>query len=178
MPDKIDQTIKVARNHHSAFISELSDFVSIPSVSTSPEYQQEMEKAAQKVAQMADWAGLENIRIFPTQGHPIVFGEWLHAENQPTILIYGHYDVQPVDPVDLWETPPFQPSIRDHYLFGRGASDMKGQIVAVLAALQSIRQTTGAFPVNVKLMVEGEEEIGSPHPSLKSTAPCYPVMYR
>jgi len=163
MPDKIDQTIKVARNHHSAFISELSDFVSIPSVSTSPEYQEEMEKAAQKVAQMADWAGLENIRIFPTQGHPIVFGEWLHAENQPTILIYGHYDVQPVDPVDLWETPPFQPSIRYHYLFGRGASDMKGQIVAVLAALQSIRQTTGAFPVNVKLMVEGEEEIGSPH---------------
>ncbi|GAP06483.1 acetylornithine deacetylase [Anaerolinea thermolimosa] len=163
MPDQIDQAIIYARNHHSDFLSELKDFVSIPSVSTTPEYKQEMEKAAHKVAQMASSAGLENIQIYPTSGHPIVFGEWLHAKNQPTILIYGHYDVQPVDPVDLWETPPFQPSLRDQYFLGRGASDMKGQIVAVFAALQSIRHTTGSFPVNIKLMIEGEEEIGSPH---------------
>ena len=107
--------------------------------------------------------GCSNVQIFQTKKHPVVYGEWLKAGvDKPTVLVYGHYDVQPADPLDLWETGPFEPVIRGDYLFSRGSSDMKGQIIACLKAIESI-QSAGAFPVNLKYIFEGEEEIGSPN---------------
>ena len=123
-----------------------------------------MERAAVQVTELLSLVGMEHIQIFPTPGHPVVYADWLHAgTGLPTVLVYGHYDVQPADPLDLWETGPFEPSIRGDYLFGRGASDMKGQIVATLSALQAIRETDNHYPINLKFMIEGEEEIGSPN---------------
>lgn len=158
-----DLAVAYAKNHHQEFIDELSSLVKIPSISTSPDKSQDIQRAAHEVARQLASVGLEHVQVLPTKGHPVVYADWLHAGDQPTVLIYGHYDVQPVDPIDRWETGPFDPSIRDDFLFGRGASDMKGQVVAVLSALRSFHVTSGGFPVNLKVMIEGEEEIGSPH---------------
>lgn len=150
--------------HHDDFLNQLKVLVRIASVSTQPESKQDMQAAATKVADLLRLSGMEHIQIFPTEGHPVVFGEWMHAgAHKPTVLVYGHYDVQPADPLELWETGPFDPTVRGDRLYGRGASDMKGQVIAVLAALQSIKNSGGEFPLNVKFIVEGEEEIGSPH---------------
>ena len=105
---------------------------------------------------------MENVRKFPTDRHPIVYGEYLKAVGAPTILVYGHYDVQPADPLDKWHTGPFEPTVRGENLYARGASDMKGQIAAVLFALEAILKN-GKLPVNLKWLIEGEEEIGSPN---------------
>src|SRR5205814_2814068 len=105
--------------------------------------------------------GLENVRLEETPGNPIVCGEWLRAEGAPTILFYGHYDVQPVDPVDLWESPPFEPTVRDGEMYARGAADDKGQVFMHLKAIEAHMKQSGRLPVNIKLIVEGEEEIGS-----------------
>lgn len=148
-------------NYHQ-LISELSEFLSIPSVSTAPEHKANVQKAASFIADKLRNIGMENVQIFPTPRHPIVFGEYLHAGiSQPTILIYGHYDVQPEDPIELWNTPPFSPTTIGDNLYARGASDMKGQIYACVSAIQSIKNT-GEIPVNIKFILEGEEEIGSP----------------
>ena len=158
------EAIQYSRLHRSDFLMQLTNLVRIPSVSTSPEHAQDMLAAANNVADLYRSTGLENIQIYPTAGHPIVYADWLYAgASKPTVLIYGHYDVQPADPLELWETGPFEPTVRGDLIFGRGASDMKGQIIATLAALQSIKNTDGQFPLNIKFMVEGEEEIGSPH---------------
>jgi len=161
MPDTRDLAIGYARDHRDEFLATLKEFVSIPSISTDPEHAADMTAAANWAGDQLRELGMQRVQILPTELHPVVYGEWLNAPRRPTVLIYGHYDVQPVDPLDLWKTPPFAPAVVGENLYGRGASDMKGQDVAVLKALESIVRT-GSLPVNIKWLLEGEEEIGSP----------------
>ena len=144
-----------------AHLNELKEFLRIPSVSAKGEHKPDIEKAARWVAEKLRGAGLENVEIVPTKMHPLVYGESLRAPGKPTILFYGHYDVQPAEPLDLWTTPAFEPTVRDGNLFGRGTADDKGQVHIHLKALESLRKITGKLPINVKVMIEGEEEVGS-----------------
>jgi acetylornithine deacetylase/succinyl-diaminopimelate desuccinylase-like protein len=144
-------------------LGTLRDFVAIPSVSTDPAYAGDMRRGADFLAAHMRACGLENVAVRPTEGHPVVLADWLHAEGRPTILIYGHYDVQPPEPLAKWQTPPFEPTLRDGRLYGRGASDDKGPVIVALAALAAFLKTEGRLPVNVRLLIEGEEEIGSAH---------------
>lgn len=145
------------------FQADLFRLLEIPSVSTDPARQGEVVRCAQEVAQQLRQAGLEAVEVMETGGHPLVYGEWLGAKDAPTVLIYGHYDVQPEDPVELWTSPPFQPTIRDGKVYARGATDDKGQVLAHVKAVESLLQGEGSLPVNVKFVIEGEEEIGSRH---------------
>lgn len=157
-----ESALKFAHDQKEKFLEELSSFLRIKSISTDPERQDDMTTAAEWVAGQLDQFGFSDIQVMPTDQHPIVYGIHDNAgPDAPTILIYGHYDVQPVDPLDDWDSDPFKPTIRDDYLFARGASDMKGQIVAQLKAVESIISKS-ELPVNLKYLVEGEEEIGSP----------------
>lgn len=144
-------------------LQELKDFLKIPSISALSKHKQDMLKAASWLSDELRNIGMENVQIMETDGHPVVYADWLHAEGKPTVLIYGHYDVQPVDPLSLWETPPFEPSVRDGKIYARGASDDKGQVFMHVKALEALFKTDGKLPINVKLLIEGEEEIGSPH---------------
>jgi acetylornithine deacetylase/succinyl-diaminopimelate desuccinylase-like protein len=148
--------------HRARFLDEYLDFLRIPSISALPEHAGDVQRAAEWVAARMTAAGLEGVRILPTGGHPVVYGEWLHAAGRPTILLYGHFDVQPVDPLALWENPPFEPVIKDGRVYARGASDMKGNLLLGLLAVEALLQTAGALPVNLKCLFEGQEEIGSP----------------
>ncbi len=152
--------ITFAREHQADYLAELVDFLRIPSISTQPERAAETAAAAQWLADKMKLAGLENIEIIPTQRHPLVYADWLHAGDAPTVLIYGHYDVQPAEPLELWESPPFEPTVRDDYLYARGSSDDKGQVYIHVKAVEAILRSNGRLPVNVKFIVEGEEEIG------------------
>jgi acetylornithine deacetylase/succinyl-diaminopimelate desuccinylase-like protein len=142
-------------------LSELKEFLRIPSVSTKAENKPDIEKAAQWVAEKLRAAGLEKIEVTPTKMHPLVYGESLHAPDKPTILFYGHYDVQPAEPLDLWTSPAFEPTERGGNLYGRGTADDKGQIHIHIKALEALQETAGKLPINVKVMIEGEEEVGS-----------------
>ena len=145
------------------FVEELLEFVRIPSVSAKPENAGDVQLAAEWVAARITRAGAEHVEILPTAGHPAVYGDWLHAgPDKPTILIYGHFDVQPAEPFDLWTSPPFEPEIRDGRIYGRGASDDKGGMFIPILAFEAMLAETGALPVNVKFFFEGQEEIGSP----------------
>ncbi len=155
-----DQAIQYAHQERERFLRELQEFVAIPSVSTLSEHKGDMERAADWVANQMRAAGLEHVAILPTAGHPVAFGEWLHAPGKPTVLVYGHYDVQPVDPLDEWLTPPFDAVIHGDTMYGRGASDMKGNVHETLKALEALKNN-GGIPLNVKVLIEGEEEIGS-----------------
>ncbi len=147
----------------SSQLEDLSDWLRIPSVSTLSRHTADVERAAAWLARKMEAAGLQNVETVPTDGHPIVYSDWLHAgDGAPTVLIYGHYDVQPVDPEELWNSPPFEPTLRGDNLFARGASDDKGQLFAHVAAVEALLATSGSLPVNVKFLVEGEEEVGSP----------------
>jgi acetylornithine deacetylase/succinyl-diaminopimelate desuccinylase-like protein len=147
--------------HHDRILGELMEFARIPSVSTDPRHRDEMTRAAEWVAAHLREAGPVEVRILPTPGHPVVFGEWLGAPNAPTLLVYGHYDVQPPDPLERWVSEPFEPEVRDGRLYGRGVSDNKGPMLIPLKVAQAFFETRGALPLNVKLIFEGEEEIGS-----------------
>ena len=148
--------------HHAAHIEELKDFLRIPSISTAPEHKNDVLRCAEWVASSMKGIGLENVQIVPTAGHPVVYGENLQAgKNAPTVLFYGHYDVQPVDPLHLWTTQPFEPTIRDGKIFARGAVDDKGQVFMQLKSLEAHLKANGSLPVNIKVLIEGEEEIGS-----------------
>jgi len=149
--------------HREEHLNELKEFLRIPSISSLSEHKGDIQNAAQWLANAFDKLNLENISITQTAGHPVVYGDWLHAEGKPTILFYGHYDVQPVDPLNLWDSKPFDPTIRDNKLFARGASDDKGQVFMHLKMIEALFATTGTLPVNVKFIYEGEEEIGSPN---------------
>ena len=150
------------RDAEAQLLDELCDWLRIPSVSTLPQHKEDVERAADWLARKMTAAGLENVELVRAGGHPIVYGDWLRAgPDAPTLLVYGHYDVQPADPLDLWTTPPFEPSVRGDDLFARGASDDKGQLFAHVAAVQALLATSGSLPVNVKFVVEGEEEDGS-----------------
>ena len=144
------------------FLAEFKAFLSIPSVSTLPENKGDVLHAAHWLASRMTDAGLEHAEICETGGHPVVYADWLHAEGAPTILLYGHYDVQPADPLELWQSPPFEPEVRGDRLYARGASDMKGNVLVFIHAVEAHLRTSGRLPLNVKLIVEGEEEIGSP----------------
>lgn len=148
--------------HQSRFLDELVEFLRIPSISAIAAHAPDVQRAAEWVAARAARAGLEHVQILPTGGHPVVYADWLHAPGKPTVLIYGHFDVQPVDPVELWTHPPFEPHISDGRVYARGASDDKGNMLAPLLAIEALLHATGALPVNVKVFFEGQEEIGSP----------------
>ena len=156
------RAIEYARSQSERYLAELKEFVAIPSISTLAEHKPDMQRAAEWVAGQLQGFGMEHVQIMPTAGHSVVYADWLHAAGKQTILVYGHYDVQPTDPLDEWVTPPFEPTVRGDNLYARGASDMKGQVQGFLKALEALRHS-GELPVNVKVMVEGEEEIGSPN---------------
>jgi acetylornithine deacetylase/succinyl-diaminopimelate desuccinylase-like protein len=142
------------------FLEELKDFLRIPSISTLPEHRADVERAAHFVATGLGVASLENVQVIPTPGHPLVYADWLHAPGKPTVLCYGHYDVQPADPLELWKSPPFEPEVRDGSIYGRGTADDKGQMYMHLKAVETLRAVNGTLPVNLKFLIEGEEEVG------------------
>jgi acetylornithine deacetylase/succinyl-diaminopimelate desuccinylase-like protein len=146
--------------HQERFVAQLIEWLAIPSISTLSENQDDVYMAAEWVRNRLVHIGFSAVRTIPTNGHPLVYTEWLSDPEQPTLLVYGHYDVQPVDPVEEWHTPPFEPTLRDGNIYCRGASDDKAQIMLVLAALESWIHVDGGLPVNVKILLEGEEEAG------------------
>lgn len=147
----------------SRFLDELIEFLSIPSISTIPSQASEVRRAVQWVHHRLQTAGFDDVRVLETAGHPVAFAQWLKAPDAPTILVYGHCDVQPVDPLSLWNSPPFEPTIRDGRIYARGASDMKTSALTVIAACEAWLKGVGSLPINVKVLVEAEEEIGSPN---------------
>lgn len=159
----MEKAIQYIHQHREEILQELFEFLRIPSISALSEHKEDMVKAATWLQESLTKAGLEHAQLMATGGHPVVYADHLHADGAPTILIYGHYDVQPVDPLPLWETPPFEPSIRDGRLYARGASDDKGQIFMHVKVLEAILKTEGRLPYNFKILFEGEEEIGSAH---------------
>jgi acetylornithine deacetylase/succinyl-diaminopimelate desuccinylase-like protein len=152
--------VEFARKNHSRYLSELKDLLRIPSISTLPEHKDDCRKAAATLEAELTRIGMENARLLETEGHPLVYADWLHAEGKPTVLIYGHYDVQPVDPIDEWLSPPFEPTERNGNIYARGAVDDKGQVWAQVKALESLLATGGKLPMNVRVLFEGEEEVG------------------
>ncbi len=158
--------IEYVRQNRTQFLNELQSFGKIPSISTDSEFSAAMETAALWVAKKIEGLNFDKVEVFPTLGHPLVYGEWLKAgHDAPTVLIYGHYDVQPAEPLDKWDSDPFQPEVRGENIYARGISDMKGQIAATLNATEAILDT-GSLPINIKFLIEGEEEIGSPNLAL------------
>jgi acetylornithine deacetylase/succinyl-diaminopimelate desuccinylase-like protein len=145
------------------YVEELKRYLSIPSISALPQHKADVRRCAETTADELRRAGLEHVRLIETPGHPVVYGDWLHAEGAPTMLFYGHYDVQPVDPLDLWESPPFEATVRDGEIYARGAADDKGQIFMHFKALEAHLAKAGRLPINVKIVIEGEEEVGSAH---------------
>ncbi len=141
-------------------LDELKEFLRIPSVSTLPEHKADVERAAEFVARSLSGAGMEHVEIIPTAGNPLVYGDWLNAPGKPTILCYGHYDVQPPDPLELWRDPPFEPVVRDGNIYARGSADDKGQMYMHVKAAEALRAVSGTLPVNLKFLIEGEEEVG------------------
>ena len=163
MPDSRASAIQYAHQHQDRYLEELNTLLAIPSISTAAENRESVQAAANYIVNHLGKLGMEHVTLFPTRGHPIIYADSLKAgANKPTVIIYGHYDVQPVDPLDLWLTPPFTPTVRGDNLYARGASDMKGQVMASIAAIDAIVHND-TLPVNVKFLFEGEEEIGSPN---------------
>jgi len=158
--------IDFIQTHRDRYVSEMGEWLAIPSISALPEHAGDVRRAAEWALDQMNRIGLQNTRLIETgteaaRGNPVVYGEWLGAEGAPTILFYGHYDVQPVDPLDLWTSPPFEATTRDNELFARGASDDKGQVFMHFKALEAHMKQAGRLPVNFKMILEGEEEVGS-----------------
>jgi acetylornithine deacetylase/succinyl-diaminopimelate desuccinylase-like protein len=162
MKDQREAALQYSHNNKEQFLSSFKEILSIPSVSTDPEHAEDICRAAEWMAEQLRELGMQKVQIFTTTRHPIVYGEWLGVTDAPIILIYGHYDVQPVDPLNLWKSGPFDPMVRGEDIFARGASDMKGQNLVMLKAVEALVKT-GGLPVNIKWLFEGEEEIGSPN---------------
>jgi acetylornithine deacetylase/succinyl-diaminopimelate desuccinylase-like protein len=153
--------IEYVSENQDRLLDELLAFLRIPSVSTLPEHKPDVAFAAQFVADSLTQAGMENVEVIQTARHPLVYADWLHAPGAPTVLCYGHYDVQPPDPLELWESPPFEPTIRNGNIYARGSCDDKGQMYMHVKAVEALRQQYGGtLPVNVKFLIEGEEEVG------------------
>src|SRR5208282_276985 len=152
--------VAFARQNQPRFLDELKALLRIPSVSTLPEHAGDCHFAAEVLAAELARIGMEDVRLIETAGHPLVYADWLHAAGKPTVLAYGHYDVQPPDPLDEWLTPPFEPMERDGNLYARGAVDDKGQMYMHVKALESLLATNRALPLNVRVLIEGEEEVG------------------
>jgi acetylornithine deacetylase/succinyl-diaminopimelate desuccinylase-like protein len=152
-----------ARKDRRRWLEELRAFVRFPSISAQPNHARDVQRCAQWLAEHLRLLHLEHVRVIPTARHPIVYADWLHAPGRPTVVVYGHYDVQPADPLEDWTTPPFEPVVRNGAIFGRGACDDKGQMFAHVKSLEHSLRSRGRLPVNVKCIFEGEEEIGSPN---------------
>jgi acetylornithine deacetylase/succinyl-diaminopimelate desuccinylase-like protein len=148
------------RQNEARFLEELKELLRIPSISTLPEHNKDTHKAAEYVADKLRAAGMENVEIIETERHPLVYADWLHATGKPTVLCYGHFDVQPPDPLELWKTPPFEPTERNGNLYARGSADDKGQMYSHIKAVEALQAVHGKPPVNLKFLIEGEEEVG------------------
>ena len=159
---EIERVLSYLEGEHERILAELITFVAMPSVSTDPAYASGIEQAAAWVAEQLRRAQMEHVQIISTARHPVVYGEWLHAAGAPTILIYGHYDVQPPDPLEKWASAPFAPTVAAGRLYGRGVSDDKGPMLIPLKVAEAFTTVTGGLPLNVKFLFEGEEEMGSP----------------
>ena len=155
------RALTYAADNFDRFVQELSAFLRIPSISTDPTYKKEVLRAAEWLVQQFQDIGMQRAELFPTQGHPIVYAEHIEDPQLPTILVYGHYDVQPPDPLELWESPPFEPVIKNGVIYARGASDDKGQVFMHVKAAEAYLKGEGKLPVNLKFLIEGEEESGS-----------------
>src|ERR1700736_2450063 len=149
--------------HHDEYLEGLKTFLRIPSISTLSEHKPDIRRAAEFVRSELERAGLQKAELIEGEGNPLVYGEWTGAPGKPTLLLYGHYDVQPPDPLDEWKSPPFEPEIRGNDIFGRGTSDDKGQTYILIKAVEGLLKTRGRLPVNVKFLIEGEEESGGEH---------------
>ena len=145
------------------YVEELKQYLAIPSISALPQHAEDVRRAAEWTARALGDAGLDSVRLIDTPGNPVVYGDWLKAPGKPTILFYGHYDVQPVDPVNLWTTPPFEATIRDGEIYARGSADDKGQVFMHIKAVEAYIKKAGGLPLNIKFFIEGEEEVGSVH---------------
>ena len=159
------RAVEFAKDNGARFVEELKALLRIPSISTTPERAGDVRKAAEFVAAGLRAAGMENVGLIETstpkrEGHPLVYADWLHAPGKPTVLCYGHYDVQPPDPLDEWKSPPFEPEEREGNIYARGAVDDKGQMWMHVKARESLLKAEGKLPVNIKVIVEGEEEVG------------------
>ncbi|CAB3395665.1 dipeptidase [Kyrpidia spormannii] len=161
MNNGIDAAIRYAEAENERFLEELKAFIRIPSISALSEHKGDVLAAARWLVDALTRAGAHGARLVETAGNPVVYGEWMGKPGAPTALIYGHYDVQPVDPLNLWQSPPFEPEVRDGKIYGRGTSDDKGQVFMHVKAVEAWLKTVGELPVNVKFCFEGEEEVGS-----------------
>jgi acetylornithine deacetylase/succinyl-diaminopimelate desuccinylase-like protein len=159
----MDTVISYVRDQQPRYLDDLCAFLRIESVSADSNFAQATVSCAEYVAGELRAIGLNDVAIYPTAGYPVVFGQSKQVTGRPTILVYGHYDVQPPDPLDKWITGPFEPTVRDGYLYARGVSDDKGQVLCHLKAIEAWLKVTGELPVNIKVIIEGEEEIGSPN---------------
>ncbi len=159
----MDQALEYAAKHQETFVGELEDFLRIPSVSTDPGYADDVRRAAEWMVSHFEGLGFETVELVETDGHPIVFAEYVADPSLPTLLVYGHYDVQPADPLELWDSPPFEPVRKGNLLYARGACDDKGQVFMHLKAAEAYLRTSGSLPLNIKYIIEGEEECGSTH---------------
>lgn len=157
----MEKLLSFVESNRDRYLAELKDFLAIPSVSSQSDHNSDIRRCAEWVANQMRTIGMNNVQIFETPGHPIVYCDWLAAPGKPTVLFYGHYDVQPVDPVNLWTSPPFEATIRGENLYARGSADDKGQVYIHLKAIESYMKNTGSLPVNIKMIIEGEEEVGS-----------------
>jgi acetylornithine deacetylase/succinyl-diaminopimelate desuccinylase-like protein len=157
----MDAVVDFININRDRYVEELKQYLAIPSISALPQHNADVRRCAEWTAAELQRVGLQNVRLIETPGHPVVYGDWLGAPGAPTILFYGHYDVQPVDPVALWETPPFEPTIRDGEIYARGSADDKGQVFMHFKAIEAHLKQNGRLPVNIKVILEGEEEVGS-----------------
>ena len=153
-------TEQFVEQNRERLLEELIEFLRIPSISTLPEHNEDVVKAAEFAAAKLRDAGMENIEVIRTERHPLVYADWMHAPGKPTVLCYGHFDVQPADPLELWESAPFEPSIRNGNLYARGSADDKGQMYMHIKAIEALRAVNGTLPLNIKFLLEGEEEVG------------------
>ena len=159
-PNDIPEFVAARREE---WLAELSEFLRIPSVSTDREHDGDVRAAADWLAVRLTNAGATEVEVWDTAGHPVVYGAWRGAVGAPTVLVYGHYDVQPADPAEEWTSPPFEPIVRGNKIVGRGTADDKGQLYVHIKSLQAWLETRGTCPVNIVYLIEGEEEVGSPN---------------
>jgi acetylornithine deacetylase/succinyl-diaminopimelate desuccinylase-like protein len=159
----MNNVIDFINTNRDRYVDELKKFLAIPSISALPQHKDDMRKCAEYTAAELTRVGLQNVRLIETPGFPVVYADWLNAPGAPTILFYGHYDVQPVDPLELWESPPFEATVREGELYARGAVDDKGQIFMHFKAIEAHMKQNGRLPLNIKVILEGEEEVGSAH---------------
>src|SRR5580765_1230376 len=157
----MDALTTYLETHRDRFVEDLKAALRIPSVSARSEHKGDCARCATHIAEHLKSLGMTRVEVVPTAGHPVVYAEWLGAPGKPTALVYGHYDVQPPEPLELWKSPPFDPVVRDGKLYARGACDDKGQVYMHVSAIEAHMKVNGGLPINLKLVIEGEEEVGS-----------------